>query len=127
MTATGGSIIEVSINGRIYPVAADSESNRDLGGFTTEIEANGDGSARKVKTRRPWKVDGLTIEIDDSRGDQEALQAISDGDEDVAISVTYANNVTYSGKGTVTGEFASTSKNATAPVTLSGSGTLRKQ
>ena len=71
MAAVGGSIESVNLSGREFAVAADAEAQRKLGGFENEVQANGDGTARLIKTRVPLSLDGLTIEIDDDRGDQE--------------------------------------------------------
>lgn len=127
--ATGGSIESVSINRRLFPVAADADSNRDLGGFTAEVQPNGNGSARKVLTRKPWMLDGLSLEIDDNRGDLEFLQEVQDGvyGEWVPIVVTYVTSISYSGIGTVEGDLQSSSQNATAPVQLKGPQKLERQ
>ena len=77
MPAVGGSIESVNLSGREFAVAADAEAQRKLGGFENEVQANGDGTARLIKTRVPLSLDGLTIEIDDDRGDQEFLQDFS--------------------------------------------------
>ena len=61
MAAIGGSLESVSLDGREFPVAADAEVQRKLGGFENEVQASGDGSARMVKTRVPWSLDGLVV------------------------------------------------------------------
>jgi hypothetical protein len=78
MGAVGGSIESVSLNGRNFAVAADAEAQRKLGGFENEVMANGDGTARLIKTRVPLSLDGLTVEVDDDRGDQEFLHDLTD-------------------------------------------------
>lgn len=127
--ATGGSIEAVSIDGRTFPATSDADSNRKLGGFEVEVQANGDGTARVVKTRVPWMVDGVSLEIDDNRGDQEFLQEVADGErgEDVPITITYADGNTYQGRGLPSGEIQKASMNATGSVTFSGPGKLTKQ
>lgn len=130
--STGGSIEEVSIRGRSFAVAADADSNRKLGGFENELQMNGDGTSRTVKTRVAWNIDGLTLSVDDTRGDQEFLQDIADGKEADAdghytIAVTYASGATYQGRGTVLGEVAAASQNTIAGVALGGPGKLTKQ
>jgi len=127
MAAVGGPIESVSIRGRLFPVAADADATRKLGGFENEVQPNGDGSARMVKSRIAWMVDGLSLAIDHDRADQEFLKEIADGKDWVPITVTYASGHTYQGKGTVSGEFGANSQNATAPVTLSGPGELTQQ
>jgi hypothetical protein len=127
MPAVGGSIESISIRGRLFPVASDAESNKKLGGFENEVAANGDGTARLIKTRVPWSLDGLQIEINDSRADAEFLQEIADGHDFVPITITLASGVTYQATGTVTDEVSSSSQSATATITLSGPGNLSQQ
>ena len=127
MAAVGGSIESITLNGREFPVAADAEAQRKLGGFENEVMANGDGGARLIKTRVPLSIDGLTVETDDSRGDQEFLQEIADATDFVALAITYASGITYQGTGTITGEMQSSSQNATTAINLMGPGVLTKQ
>jgi hypothetical protein len=127
MSAVGGSIEEVSIEGRGFPVAADAEAQRKLGGFENEVLANGNGTARLIKTRVPLMIDGLVIEMDDSRGDHEFIQEISDRSDFVPIAITYASGITYQGAATITGESQASSQSATMPITLSGPGKLTRQ
>lgn len=127
MAAVGGSIESVSLNGRSFAVAADAEAQRKLGGFENEVQANGDGNARLVKTRVPLSISGLTIEVDDARGDHEFLQDLSNTNDFFPVAITYASGVTYQGRAQITGEFQASSQNATASVSLMGPGLLTKQ
>ena len=65
MPAIGGSIESITINGRNFAVAADVDSQRKIGGFENDVQANGDGSTRTIKTRVPWGVEGLSINVDE--------------------------------------------------------------
>jgi len=123
----GGSIEQVTLDGRIFAVAADAESNRKLGGFENEVLANGNGDARIVKTRVPLQLDGLTISIDDARGDQEYVQGIQDAKDFVPIAITYAAGDTYQGRAIVTGEAPKSSQSSTMEITLMGPGKLTRQ
>lgn len=127
MSAIGGSIEEISIAGRIFAVASDADATKKLGGFENEVMANGNGTARITKTRVPWSVEGVTVEIDDQRGDQEFLQDIADGTTFVPVSLTLASGVTYSADGIVTADIGGSSNSATAGITLSGPGRLGAQ
>ena len=127
MSAVGGSIESVTINGRTYPVAADAEAQVKLGGFENEVQSNGNGSARTIKTRVPWSITGLNIEVDHTRGDAEEIQAVANLTTDVSVSVTFADGTIYSGTGTVTDESTFSSQSATRSVSLSGPGVLTKQ
>lgn len=129
MTAVGGSIESMSIDGRTFSVAADAETQRSLGGFQNEVLANGDGSARIQKTRAPWSWEGLTVTIDDDRGDQEFLQGIADGNAFVPIACSLANGEVYQGVGIIAGgdNLQMNTQNATAELTLSGPKKLTRQ
>lgn len=123
----GGSIESVSIDGRLFAVAADNEAQRKLGGFENEVQANGDGTARLIKTRVPLSISGLTVSIDDDKGDHEYLQDLADGNDFFAITITLASGKTYSGKAQIVGELQVSTQNATASFDLVGSGKLNKQ
>ncbi|MCP4209822.1 MAG: hypothetical protein GY767_22665 [Shimia sp.] len=123
----GGSIESVSISGRIFAAAADADSNRKLGGFENEVQPNGDGTSRVIKTRATWKVDGLTLSIDDDRGDHEFLQDLADSAKHHVVSITYASGAVYQGQGTIVGEMQVSNQSTTAAVTLAGGGKLTKQ
>ncbi|MDZ7922699.1 MAG: hypothetical protein U5M23_01280 [Marinagarivorans sp.] len=127
MASVGGSIESVSIAGRIFAVAADAEAQRKLGGWENEVAANGDGSARIIKTRVPLSVDGLTLNIDDSRGDHEFLQSQANALDYFVFAITYASGATYRGRAMITGEMQASSQNATAAVSFMGPGELTKQ
>lgn len=127
MPATGGSIESVTLDGRNFPVAADAEAQRKLGGFENEVQANGNGTARLVKTRVPLSIDGLTLEVDDARGDHEFLQELSNRNDFFPVAITYASGSTYQGSAQITGELQASSQNATAAVSLMGPGVLTRQ
>lgn len=127
MAAVGGSIEEVTLSGRSFAVAADAEAQRKLGGFENEVMANGNGTARLIKTRVPLSIDGLTIEVDDDRGDQEFLQELANRNDFYTIAITYASGATYQGTAQITGENPASSQNATAAISLMGPGILTKQ
>lgn len=127
MAAIGGSIESVTLDGRNFPVAADAEAQRKLGGFENEVQSNGDGTARIIKTRVPLSIMGLTVENDDARGDHEFLQALANRNDFFPCAITYASGQTYQCRAQVTGEMQSSSESATTSVSLSGPGILTKQ
>ncbi len=127
MSATGGSIESVTLDGREFPVAADAEAQRKLGGFENEVQANGNGTARLIKTRVPLSIDGLTVEVDDDRGDQEFIQDLANRNDFFPVAITYASGNTYQGTAQVVGENPASSQNATQAISLMGPGVLSKQ
>lgn len=127
MTATSGSIESVSMRGRLFPVASDASAKRKLGGFENELQANGDSTVRIVKTRVPWSLADLQVEIDDARADQEFLQEISDGKDFVAMTITLCSGFTYEGAGQIVGEVIYDTQNGTATLSLGGPGQMNQQ
>lgn len=127
MAAIGGSIESVTLAGRNFPVAADAEVNRKLGGWDNEVQANGNGTARLIKTRTPLHIEGLTIEVDDGRGDHEYLQGLANRPDFFPIAITYPSGVTYQGTGQITGDLQASSQKATATLNLMGPGNLTPQ
>jgi len=127
MSAVGGSIESVTLSGREFPVAADAEAQRKLGGWENEVLANGDGTARLIKTRVPLSIEGLTLETDDNRADQEYLQELADQKDFFSMAITYASGFTYQGTAQITGDMQAGSQSATTAVNLSGPGKLTKQ
>lgn len=127
MAAVGGSIESITLDGRNFAVAADAEAQRKLGGFENEVQANGDGTARLIKTRVPLSLDGLTLEIDDDRADQEFLQELSNRNDFFPLVISYASGNDYQGTTQIVGETQTSSQNATAAVSLMGPGVLTKQ
>lgn len=127
MGAVGGSIESVTLKGRTFSVGADADVNRKIGGFENDVQSNGDGSARLIKTRVPFKEDGLNISVDDARGDQKFIQDLANLNDFFGTSVTYASGAIWQGNAQIVGEFQYSSQNATASVNLSGTGTLTKQ
>ena len=126
MTAIGGSLETLAINGREFPVAADAEAKRKLGGWENEVEINGDGSARIIKTRVPLSLEGIVLEVDDDKGDHEFLQDIVDGKAFVPIVLTYGSGGSWQGTAIITGDNSHNSKSTTIEVNLKGPGTLTK-
>ena len=127
MPAIGGSIESITLDGREFTVAADAEAQRKLGGFENEWQMNGNGTARLIKTRTAWSLDGVVIEVDDSRNDQEFIKELTDRNAEFPIAITYASGLTYQGTGQVIGENAASSQSATQAVSLMGPGILSQQ
>ena len=127
MAAVGGSIQEISLDGRIFPVPADTEAQRKLGGWENEVQMNGDGSARLIKTRVALGISGLTISVDDARGDHEYIQDLADKADFFDIGITYASGQTYMGVAQIVDETATSSQNATCSISLAGPGNLTRQ
>jgi hypothetical protein len=127
MSAVGGSIESVNLNGRTFAVAADADVNRKLGGFENEVLANGDKSARLIKTATPFGLEGLQVEVDDDRGDHEFLQDLANTKGFFPLNITYASGSVWQGDGQITGDLQFSNQSATASINLMGTGTLTSQ
>lgn len=125
--SVGGSIEEVSIDGRGFSVASDADSQRTLGGFTNDVESNGNGTARIIKTRVPFKIDGLALNIDDNNGDHEYLQDKVDSNAFFTLAVTYVSGAVYQGVAQLTGDLQVSSQKTTASVSFMGPAALVQQ
>ena len=127
MAAVGGSLESVTLAGREFPVAADVEAQRKLGGWENEVLANGNGTARLIKTRVPLSIEGLVVEVDDSRGDHEFLQDLANLFEYFPVGLTYASGITWQATAQITGDMQASSQSASAAVSLMGPGVLSQQ
>ena len=127
MPAVGGSIESLTLNGREFAVAADAEAQRKIGGFENEVLANGNGTARIIKTRVPLALNGVTLEMDGDRDDHEFVQNLANLNDFFAIAITYASGNTYQGSAQLVDELQGSSQSATLPVSLMGPGILTKQ
>lgn len=127
MPPVGGSIESITLKGRTFSVAADNEAQRKIGGFENEIQANGDGTSRIVKTRVPPSFAGLTVAIDDAASDQEFLQGLADGNEFFPVSLTLASGEVWQGLGQISGELQTSTQNATASFDIMGTGVFTRQ
>jgi len=127
MPAVGGSIESVTLDGREFAVTADADATRKLGGFENEFSMNGNGTGRVIKTRVGWSLDGVVIETDDSRSDQEFVQELADRNTEWPVATTYASGITYQGSGILVGENGASSQSASQTVSLMGSGKLTPQ
>jgi hypothetical protein len=128
MAAKGGPVESFSIRGRLFPVAADADVMIDLGGYSNEIEPNGDGqTGRVIQSVRPWSFKGIQAVVDHDRGDLEFIQEIQrdGGLEDV--TVTLPGQITFQGRGTITEYEGGSVQKSTTQISISGPGTASQQ
>lgn len=127
MPAIGGPILALSIGGRDFAVASDSDVSRKMGGIEADVQMNGNSTGRIIQSLVGWSISGANVEIDDSRQDEEYLKEIAESTDWTDISITMASGYVYQGSGTVTGEAPVSSANATASINLMGEGQLTQQ
>jgi len=127
MSETGGSVESVTLAGRTYAVAADADVQQKVGGFENEIQANGDGSARQIKTRVPWGLADITLSIDPENGDLEFLQDLSNAGDFFPVTISEVSGAIWQGNGQISGEVQRSLQATTASLSLMGTGTLTLQ
>jgi hypothetical protein len=125
--AIGGAIVEVSINGRAFTVAADNDATRKLGGSENSRGYNGNGTSRLLKAIVGWALNGLQLSCDDDNQDQEFLQEQADLSRDYPITATFASGKTYGGSGQIMGELTFANQSTTNSISLEGSGKFTQQ
>ncbi len=125
--AIGGSIESLTIDGHYFAVAADAEANRKAEGWENEIQSNGDGTGRLIKTRTAWSLSGVEVEVNDTEDAGQFLQDSADRKELVPFTITMASGLTYQGDGQIVEGIEISSQKATASITIQGSGKLTRQ
>ena len=93
----GGDITQLLIAGKEFFVQTDANVNLMVGGKATTTALNGNGSPHNTQRRRPGGFTDCPISCDDSEGDLEDLQAVSDEGNPVTVSMTLASGETYQG------------------------------
>ena len=127
MPSVGGSIEEISFRGRVFAVAADADATVKLGGDENEVQSNGDGSARLVKTVVAWSMTGVELDVNHERGDQTFLQELADGAEFVDVTITLASGTVLQGSGTIFDALEFSTQKSTVGISASGPGKLTRQ
>lgn len=127
MPQIGGSITSISFNGRQFSVPADADYSMKLGGYENEVSANGNGSARLIKTRVPLAITGVQVSIDDTLQDLEFLQDLADSKEFFDMVVELASGAFWTGRAQVSGELTRSSQSTTSGFDLMGNGKLVQQ
>lgn len=127
MSAIGGSIRSVTLDGRSFSVAADADASLFPGGFQNEVQANGDGTGRMVKTQAPSSLSDVPLSIDNSLGDLQFIQELANRNDFFAVTMTLADGSVYQGNAQITGEPVMSTQNSTVPVSLMGTGPFTLQ
>jgi hypothetical protein len=126
MGATGGPPESVSVAGREFACTGDADVSRMLGGYTNEHQSNGNKTTRTIKIPVPWTLGGVSVVIDDDNGDQEFLEAVKDGQDDVDIVISYTSGASYAAVGNIDGDLSYSNNSAAASFDLKGPGKLKK-
>lgn len=127
MASVGGSIKEITIDGRPFAVAADADVKLKLGGKKVEVQANGNGTARALGTVEPWSLSDIDIAVDHDKGDADFLQANADAMEFVTCTIELIDGTVFQGSGLVADDHDYSTAKATTGLTLMGQDKLTAQ
>jgi len=129
--SSSGDTLEITIEhadvgSRNFSVQADQDVLKDIGGYTAEIQINGNGTGHKKMAAKGWELSGIQSETDDVAGDQEFLQAVQDSPEFATITWQHINETVYSGLGTLTGDLKHNTNTGYTALSIMGVGKFKK-
>lgn len=120
-----GSFESVNINGRRFTVDAEATVTYKYGGYTNEVKPNADGSFRNLKTRKVGMMSAIPIVMDDSKDDEEFIQATMDSLGFISFSATKVDGTVLAGQGQIVEDPETDVKEGTKELNYAGS--LAKQ
>jgi len=119
--AAYGAMRNMTIGGRGFKVSHDGSGSKQIGGSSNELQMNGDGSFRTIRSVVPGSISDVNVELNDSNGDLEYLQGLAtDGTETVVVA-TYASNISYTGSLVIIGEVQKDEMTGLATLSFQGS------
>ena len=121
MSAAGGALTSIVINGRLFTCDAEDEPKFKLPGYENEVAPNADGTFRQKKTRVAGTITDINIVTDDSRGDQAFIEESAASLEFLDISATKIDGTLVSGSMQITDEKVLDGKANTMSISLAGS------
>lgn len=125
--SVGGPLDSITLNGREFPVAADADVGRKLGGRENEIQMNGNGTGRLIQTPVPSGFTGLVVDCDDTRNDHEYVEDLKNQQEFFPVTVTYISGAVYEGTMQITSELIFNNLASTLAFDLQGAQPLTRQ
>lgn len=126
MAQVGGSITEITLNGRPFSVDGEADIGKKLQKHENELKANGNGTTRLIKKNVPQMIDGVAVAIDNALGDYEFLRDLNDGFILADFTMAEPDGSFWAGQVQITGEFKSQSQEATMELTFMGQN-IRRQ
>jgi hypothetical protein len=129
--SASGDTLEITIEhpdvgSRNFSTKADQDVIKDIGGYTAELQMNGNGTGHKKMSAKPWELSGIESETDDIAGDQEFLQAVQDSPDLATITWQHILGTVYSGQGTLTGDLKHNTNAGYTGLSIMGPGKFKK-
>jgi len=111
---------------RSFEIKADASPTLDLGGYSTERDITGVGSAIVKRTRKLWQVESVDVFVDIDGGDLEFLQQTQESNKEAVITYQHDDGYVYTGSGGISGDIKYNTTDKTVSLSLSGGGRLTK-
>jgi len=97
MSAVGGPIREVSLDGRIYQCTSEAGATLKPGIYSNEVKISGGGQPYLLKKVEPSDVDGIVILIDNVQESMKHLDTLAARGDFWPATITLADGRTYQG------------------------------
>lgn len=118
--SANGAFESVVLGKRRFTCDAESEAEVDLSEWDNEVKPNSDGTFRTLKTRHMQKIEGITLDIDVSRGDMEFINEAKASFKPLSFSATRADGGIYDGEVMITDSTSLNDNESTMEITLEG-------
>lgn len=120
MSAVGGALTSIVIDGRRFTCDAGDEPKFKLPGYENEVAPNADGTFRQKKTRVAGTITDINIVCDDSRGDQAFIEEKAASLDFLPVNGTKIDGTIVSGNMQITDEKVLDGKANTMSLSLAG-------
>lgn len=120
MSAAGGALTSIVINGRSFTCDAEDEPKFKLPGYENEVAPNADGTFRQKKTRVAGTITDVNIVTDDARGDHQFIEETAASLDFVAVNATKIDGTIVSGNMQITDAKELDGKANTMAISLAG-------
>ena len=126
-----GDTLEVTIahpvqGSRSFSVQSNQDVLKDLGGYSSERQVNGNLTGHKKLNAKPWKLSALQFEVDPDDGGIEFLQGVQDSPIDATITWSHISGASYTGDGSIEGDLQSNTNSGYVAIEITGNGRLKK-
>ena len=118
----GLSVMHTSVGTREFSVQSDQDINLQIGGYINEIQINGNGTGHDKMKRVPWMLEGLSVEVNQDKKDQEFLQDLSNSPVPGTWTWEHINGSIYTMLGKPQGDMKFNSNSGYFPLVIAGTG-----
>lgn len=127
MASVGGSVKEITFDGRPFSIASDADATINFGGTKATPSPNGDGTARYLGAIECWSVGGLDVAIDHDKGDAQFLKAAAKALVPKSFTIEFIDGTVYNAKGLPADDSNFSTQKAIMGLTFGGEGELTPQ